>query len=126
MTKRKTQKNITRAAPVGLRTKQFPWIRTVASEDLECESMDFDTAFLSADIPDEATVYVEQPTGLKEQGGKVCLIKKALYGLKPAPLWWFRHIARKMKALGFEQVDGAPCLLRHEETGVKLRKILFS
>ncbi|MBE3046502.1 hypothetical protein IMZ48_29030 [Candidatus Bathyarchaeota archaeon] len=59
----------------------------VAVQDLECEALDFDTAFLRAKIPEGTEIYVEQPRGLKEKGDtRVCKLRHALYGLKEAPL----------------------------------------
>jgi len=52
----------------------------MAHHDLECEQMDVVTAFLNA--PLHETVFVEQPTGYEQAGGLVCLLLRALYGLK--------------------------------------------
>jgi len=47
--------------------------------------MDVKTAFLHGAIKEE--VYVEQPLGfeVQDQDTHVCMLKKALYGLKLAP-----------------------------------------
>ena len=42
----------------------------------------------------------------------MCRLRHALYGLKEALLWWFLYIFEHMRKLGFEAVDGEPCLLR--------------
>lgn len=45
----------------------------------ELEQMNVKTAFLHGDLEEE--VYVVQPTGYEKEGGKVCKLKEALYGL---------------------------------------------
>ena len=48
--------------------------------------MDVNTTFLNGLIEEE--VYIEQPQGFEtdDQGTHVCKLKKALYGLKKAPI----------------------------------------
>nr|GEX32983.1 retrovirus-related Pol polyprotein from transposon TNT 1-94 [Tanacetum cinerariifolium] len=48
-------------------------------ENFELEQLDVKTAFLHGNI--EEVIYIRQPPGY-EQGNKVCLLKKSLYGLK--------------------------------------------
>lgn len=62
-----------------------------AVRDFYLHAFDFNTAFLNAYMPEGVEVYVEQPHGLSE-GKKVCLLRRALYGLKDAPLYWFLTI----------------------------------
>uniref|UniRef100_A0A2N9GRF0 CCHC-type domain-containing protein n=1 Tax=Fagus sylvatica TaxID=28930 RepID=A0A2N9GRF0_FAGSY len=51
--------------------------------DLELHQLDVKTAFLNRDLKEE--IYMDQPDGfqIKGQEGKVCRLKKSLYGLKP-------------------------------------------
>lgn len=96
----------------------FAW---VAIQDLECESSDFNTAFLKARIPSGQRFYVQQPTGLgNAKEGYACRLNNALYGLKEAPLWWVLYIMGEMKKYGFRSVDGEPCLLIHDDSTIIL------
>ena len=54
--------------------------------------MDVKTTFLNGLIEEE--VYIEQPQGFEVFGRKshVCLLKKAMYGLKQAPQAWYSKI----------------------------------
>ena len=54
--------------------------------------MDVKSAFLICDLKKE--VYVEQPPGFykPQSNGKVCNLKKALYGLEQAPRSWNEKI----------------------------------
>ena len=54
----------------------------VAHLDLELFQMDVKTAFLNRELDEE--IYMDQPIGfeVKEQGCKVCRLKRSIYGLK--------------------------------------------
>ena len=70
---------------------------------LYMEQMDVKTAFLYGDIDEE--IYVEQPNGLDQIPGKVCLLKKAFYGLKQSPRIWYNTLAEFLKGLGFHELS---------------------
>ncbi|MBE3046303.1 hypothetical protein IMZ48_27955 [Candidatus Bathyarchaeota archaeon] len=76
-------------AAVAHLTSMRVFFAYVAAEDLECQTFDFDTAFLEADVPAGRDIYVQQPYGLGRTDSRVCLLNKALHGLKEASLWWF-------------------------------------
>jgi hypothetical protein len=90
-----------------------------ARQDLELQQMDFDTAFLNAEL--DAPIYMEQPEGF-HQGGKtrVCLLNKALYGLKQASRRWFKTINAFMLKLGFKPLLSDPCVYRKRSKTGKL------
>ena len=53
-------------------------------------------------------------------GGKVWLLKKAIYGLKQAAREFYKKLLSVMNLLGFKQAETDPCLfLRYDEKGVK-------
>ena len=64
---------------------------------------DFKTAYLNA--PLHIPIYMEQPQGFVEQGGrqKVCLLNKALYGLKQAGRAWQIEIFNVIRSQGYQQ-----------------------
>jgi hypothetical protein len=61
-----------------------------AQLDLEVDHLDVVTAFLQGDLHEE--IYVSQPQGFVVEGkeDKVCLLKKAIYGLKQSARNWNR------------------------------------
>ena len=63
--------------------------------------MDVKTAFLNGVVEEE--VYVEQPLGFEthDRESHVCILKKALYGLKEAPRIWYGRIDSLLSSLGF-------------------------
>nr|GEZ32578.1 retrovirus-related Pol polyprotein from transposon TNT 1-94 [Tanacetum cinerariifolium] len=62
-------------------------------KDYELEQLDVKTAFLHGNF--EEVVYMKQPSGY-EQGNKVFLLKKSLYGLKQSPRQWYKRFDEYM------------------------------
>lgn len=57
-----------------------------AAKDYEIEQMDVKTAFLYSKLnPEEDPIYIEQPDGFTDGTDNVCLLLKALYGLRQSP-----------------------------------------
>ena len=69
---------------------RFDTIRAVisvaAKENMTVTHFDVKTAFLYGDL-EEAT-YMNQPEGYGDGSGRVCKLKKSLYGLKQALRVW--------------------------------------
>ncbi|GJR70298.1 retrovirus-related pol polyprotein from transposon TNT 1-94 [Tanacetum coccineum] len=54
-------------------------------------------------------IYMRQPPGY-EQGNKVCLLKKSLYGLKQSPRQWYRRFDEYMLSNGFKRSSYDSCV----------------
>ena len=69
--------------------------------DWELQQLDVKTAFLNGDL--EETIFMEQPEGYVKIGdeGKVCLLKRNLYGLKQSSRQWNRKFDEQMMKIGF-------------------------
>ncbi|XP_074301437.1 uncharacterized protein LOC141632825 [Silene latifolia] len=77
-------------------------LTVVASKDWELHQMDVHNAFLHGDLTEE--VYMKLPPGFsKGNDGKVCRLRKSLYGLRQAPRCWFAMLASALKQYGFKQ-----------------------
>ena len=87
----------------------------VAHYGLQCKQYDIMTAFLHA-LMGKWTVYVEQPHGFQE-GDSVCLLLRALYGLKQSPLLWYQELTKYLRSIQFTTLWSDACLFRHEPTG---------
>jgi Reverse transcriptase (RNA-dependent DNA polymerase) len=81
-------------------------IRTVlavaAARGWELHQMDVHNAFLHGELHEE--VYMRLPPGFaSNQPGKICKLKKSLYGLRQAPRMWFSKLTAALQAYGFSQ-----------------------
>ncbi|CAI7817715.1 unnamed protein product [Closterium sp. NIES-54] len=61
--------------------------------------MDVSTAFLNGIL--EEDVYMTQPPGYEDGTGRVCKLKKSIYGLKQAPHCWYQKLAAVLEEMGF-------------------------
>ncbi|POM69565.1 Integrase catalytic core protein [Phytophthora palmivora] len=68
--------------------------------DPDLRQIDFTTAFLNGDM--DVDVYMEQPELFDDGSGRVCLLKKCLYGLKQASLIWNETLKKYLLKLGFK------------------------
>lgn len=82
-----------------------------ARHGLKIEQMDAITAFLQGDLKDQ-DIYMEQPSQFVDstQPKKVCLLKKAIYGLKQASRVWNTELDTELKKIGFHQCDYDKCV----------------
>lgn len=76
-----------------------------ARYDLDIEQMDAITAFLQGDVNE--TIYMNQPEGFDDGSGRVCQLKKAIYGLKQASRQWNIKLNDVMIKSGYKcsQID---------------------
>jgi hypothetical protein len=59
-------------------------------------------------------VYVQTPEPYVKQLGKILELKRALYGLKDAPLLWYKHLKETLIKLGLRPVKDVPCLFTNK------------
>jgi hypothetical protein len=80
-------------------------------EDWEIHQMDVKSVFLNGLLDEE--IYMEQPQGFKDPDhpDKVCLLKKAIYGLKQASCAWNLQFHGVLVDLGFTRT--------HSDAGVQ-------
>ncbi|KAJ1700873.1 hypothetical protein LUZ63_000652 [Rhynchospora breviuscula] len=81
-------------------------IRTVlavaVAKGWELHQMDVHNAFLHGELHEE--VYMRLPPGFASSlPGKVCRLKKSLYGLRQAPRMWFSKLTTALLKYGFTQ-----------------------
>ncbi|KAI1508887.1 cyclopentanone 1,2-monooxygenase [Pyrenophora tritici-repentis] len=101
----------TYAATLAARVFRFLMALTAAF-GLKAYQYDVLNAFLNA--PLEKLVYVKTPDPYIEELGKILELKRALYGLKDAPLLWYKHLKETLIKLGLKSVKGVPCLFTNE------------
>ena len=73
--------------------------------------LDVSNAFLYGDLDEQ--VFMEQPPGYVAQGesSEVCLLKKAIYGLKQSPRAWFHKFSQLLFAYGFVSTVSDPTVM---------------
>ena len=89
----------------------------MAYYDLDCEQMDVITAFLNALLRE--IIYVEQPKGyVKGEGNLVCLLLRALHGLKQSPREWYFTLRDFLVSKGFKHTESDHSLFVNEDTRI--------
>lgn len=81
-------------APVVRATTFRIMLSTAAVKGFKVKHFDVKAAFLNGKIDEE--IYMEQPEGF-EEGNKVCMLKKGLYGLKQAARQWNKEVQKVLK-----------------------------
>ena len=86
-------------APVARLESWRYLVALAANLDWEIHQIDFHQAYLNGSLDEE--VYMEQPEGFVVAEGKVCRLRKAIYGLKQAGHQWFLTLKACLEDLGF-------------------------
>nr|GEW47634.1 retrotransposon protein, putative, Ty1-copia subclass [Tanacetum cinerariifolium] len=94
-------------SPVVRHTSIQVILALTACKDFKLEQLDVKTAFLHGNL--EEVVYMRQPLGY-EQGNKVCLLKKSLYGLKQSPRQWYKRFDEYILSNGFKRSSYDICV----------------
>ena len=97
-------------SPVVKHTSIRLLLAIVSLYDLELEQMDVKTTFLHGELEEE--IYMKQPEGFIREGdeGKVCLLKKSLYGLKQSPRQWYKRFDSFMIKANFIRREYDSCV----------------
>ena len=82
-----------------------------ARKNMNMQTFDVKTAFLYGDLEEEN--YMEIPEGYKNTG-KICLLKKALYGLRQAPSQWNKKLTTFLKEEGLNQLKSDQCIFKND------------
>ncbi|MBW0502257.1 hypothetical protein O181_041972 [Austropuccinia psidii MF-1] len=96
-------------APTGRLNSLRCLILHSVSNGLEFHQVDIKSGFLNAPLVD--TVFLSIPQGLEVDMRKFCLrLKKAIYGLKQAPLAWYDRLRGWLCQVGFSSCVLDPCV----------------
>ena len=73
----------------------------VVNSNWVLHQLDVKNTFLNVDLEEE--VFMSPPPGFEESVGvgKVCKLKKSLYGLKQSPTVWFERFGKVKKHYGY-------------------------
>ena len=95
-------------APVAVEVTVKLFFAMVVKKRLQWCQFDIITAYLNA-LMDSHKILMVQPIGFKQQD-KVCLLNKALYGLRQAGYLWNITFNKELQELGIYPVHEDPCL----------------
>jgi hypothetical protein len=78
----------------------------------DIQQFNIKTAFLHGILPENKTMYMEQPPGFEETGKEDWVMKllKSIYGMKQASRVWNKTFHQAMTEWGFEQISSEPCV----------------
>lgn len=94
-------------APVVRYTSIRYVIGLAVKYNLKIHQMDAVTAFLQGDI--DENIYMAQPPNF-EEGNKVCLLNKSIYGLKQASRQWNKKLNAVLLEIGMSRSKVDPCI----------------
>jgi hypothetical protein len=95
------------------------FLSLVSKFNLELKQLDFETAFLNADLAE--TVYMEQPDGFRNgESNMVWKLNKALYGLKQSPHEWNQDLHNYLISLNYIQLKCDTCVYIKRTTNNRL------
>ena len=94
----------------------------VAKKGLYCSQFDVITAYLNAHLRD-LRIFMMYPTGYGKDPKTVCLLLRALYGLKQSGYLWYVLFKKKLISMGFESMLEEPCLFIN--TALQIHIILY-
>ncbi|KAJ4795629.1 Retroelement pol polyprotein-like [Rhynchospora pubera] len=111
-------------APVAKMVSVRTFLAVVVAKGWELHQMDVHNAFLHGDLNEE--VYMKLPPGFaSSHPGKVCRLRKSLYGLRQAPRMWFSKLAAALNAYGFIQSKADYSLFAYQNGGIFITVLVY-
>lgn len=110
-------------SPVARYDSIRAFIAIAAEEKFALGQFDVRTAFLYGKI--DAEIYMTQPQGFDDGTGRVCRLKKSLYGLKQSPRCWNNKFHSFMRKSGFLRSTADPCIYVRLKEGEKLMVAIY-
>lgn len=89
-----------------------------ASKKMSVQTFDVSTAYLYSKL--EKDVFIRVPEGFPKRKRKILQLNSALYGLKSAPLCWWKTISTTLKQLGLVSLKTDPCVYKNAQNTVYL------
>jgi hypothetical protein len=83
-----------------------------ASTGLATKQVDFSNAFVHAHLKPNENIFVACPRGFETDtdDAKVLKLRRSLYGLVQAPLYWGNHLKSALEEEGMKQSVSDPCM----------------
>lgn len=84
-----------------------------AANNFVIRTFDIKTAFLYGDLKE--TIYMIQPKNFDDGSGRVCLLRKSLYGLKQGPRQWHQKFDEALKKFKLKPTNYDPCVYSNSD-----------
>ncbi|KAJ4758369.1 Retroelement pol polyprotein-like [Rhynchospora pubera] len=111
-------------APVAKMVSVRTFLAVAVAKGWQLHQMDVHNAFLHGDLNEE--VYMRLPPGFNfSQPGKVCRLRKSLYGLRQAPRMWFSKLSAALQSYGFIQSKADYSLFSYTKGDVFLTILVY-
>jgi hypothetical protein len=93
-------------------------LHIAASLGWDLQQIDIKTAFLHGVLPEEETMFMEQPSGFEVPGKEDWVMKltKSIYGMKQASRVWNQTFHKAVKSWGFERLPCEWCVYRRQSS----------
>ncbi|KAE8255552.1 hypothetical protein A4X13_0g3000 [Tilletia indica] len=95
-------------APVARLTTVRILVALAIRHKMKIWSMDVVTAYLNGTITED--IYMSQPPHFDDGTGRVCKLRRSLYGLKQSGREWFSVVASWLEEQGFKSLKCEPCV----------------
>jgi hypothetical protein len=91
-------------------------LHVAATLGWDIQQFDIKTAFLHGVLPDDETMFMEQPPGFEEPGKEDWVMKllKSIYGMKQASRVWNKTFHKAVLEWGFKRISSEPCVYRRD------------
>lgn len=113
-------------APVAKLKSVRILLSLAVQNDWPLYQLDIKNAFLNGELEEE--VFMELPPGFegKYEYGKVCRLRKSIYGLKQSSRTWFKRFGEVVKRHGYKQSQADDSMFyKHSKSGKKSILIVY-
>ncbi|KAI7950972.1 hypothetical protein MJO29_009646 [Puccinia striiformis f. sp. tritici] len=110
-------------APTGRPVSLRYLVSFAINNDYKIHQLDVRSAFLTCPLEDKVTML--PPPGYEGDKNNVFELKKAVYGLRQAPLVWYKRLTDFLKSIGFKISVSDPCVFWREEESNKPKTWIY-
>ena len=111
-------------APTAKMATIRTFLAVATANNCVLHQMDVQNAFLHGDLTEE--VFMKMPPGFASKSpGKVCRLRRSLYGLRQAPRCWFAKLANSLKTYGFHQSYSDYSFFAFREQHVQIHVLVY-